>query len=112
MFNMAKPSSAVEPDRRHELRYAVSQEISVHTVGQSERQLLGIATVRDVSSSGACVEMDVCVSTGTLVEFSDGDSRLLAVCRHTGLGNSRYVMGFQLLDYIRSAHKAPVPATW
>jgi hypothetical protein len=57
--------------------------------------------------------MDIRLSVGTVVEFSTGSGNIAAICRHTSIGCTRYVMGFELLDHGRKRKDwSPLPATW
>jgi hypothetical protein len=86
-------------------------ELTVHAIRGNERIFQGVATVRDLQACGVCVEMEVRVATGTVVEFSGSGRRFRGICRHSGIGRTRYVMAFELVDS-DPGRSDNVPAAW
>lgn len=112
MQTQLEQSRFLRLDRRREPRYKASQELQITQVLGEKRNLLGTGTLRDISASGACLEMDVPVSVGTVVELGTGNDAVRAVCRHSGIGCKRFVMGFELIEPGKGHDWSPLPATW
>ena len=111
MFDLSTQGLSIKPDRRHEPRYTINEQVAVHAAGHPEQMLIGTASVRDVSKSGACLEMNVRILPDTVVELRTAHALCRAVCRHSSVGTQGYLMGFQLIEDNKSGGE-PVPATW
>jgi hypothetical protein len=101
-------------DRRREARFFANETVDIFAVSGKSETLLGKAVMRDISASGACVQMPSPLAPGADIRIVTSKTDVLAVVRHCGAAFTGYIIGVELKRSPDAGHASwsTLVATW
>ena len=92
-------------EQRIDPRMMCAELVEVHWNDKAGRRHRDVANLEDISLSGACVQLEEPMQTGTRITVNHGDGEMPATVRYCLYRDSAYFLGLQFDDGCRWSTK-------
>ena len=110
MSPAAEPSGGQnEAERRYEARMLCADLVDLHWIDKAGTAKRAIANLEDISSSGACLQLEIPLPLRTTVEMTHPGGRLSGYVRYCVYREIGYFVGIQFEDGSRWSRRVFKP---